>query len=387
MTETREFRYLFVTERYPPMPGGMAESAGRHVRSLRADCDLDVLCMQESAGEAIALRRQRRDGGTDYRLSHPGQSGNASQRAWAEVQKTHATRPYSAVIGFGCNLPGLVATTFAAWLDRPSVVLIRGNDFDRDWFELRRTATVQAALARATVIGAVSREKVQRVQALYPGKQVIWTPNGTASTPPSLLPDEFATVAQIRDELGADGRRVIGLFGEMKYKKRIPLLLGALRDAGLMDRVALLVVGAMDHETTTLLADPSLAPMHRHIPFRNAESLHPLYAACDFIAIPSMFEGFPNVLLEGVAQGAIPIVSSAGAMGDVVTDGETGFLFPVEDRAGAADALARAVALSADKLATMKRHTTELFRDTFSIENETAILQTCMATAIEQHAI
>ena len=50
----------------------------------------------------------------------------------------------------------------------------------------------------------------------------------------------------LRQQVG-DGRVLVGLFGELKAKKRVPFWLAALRDAGLRDRVALLVVGRADY--------------------------------------------------------------------------------------------------------------------------------------------
>ena len=67
------------------------------------------------------------------------------------------------MIGFGCNLPGHVAGTFACWLQIPSLVSVRGNDFDRDWFDLRRSGLVQSALQRAGAVGAVTREKLEKI--------------------------------------------------------------------------------------------------------------------------------------------------------------------------------------------------------------------------------
>ena len=79
--------------------------------------------------------------------------GMAAQRAWLLVQQQHAVTPYTCVVGFGATFPGYVAVTFAAWLGRPSLVLVRGNDFDRDWFDPRRGSMVRESLDRAISIG------------------------------------------------------------------------------------------------------------------------------------------------------------------------------------------------------------------------------------------
>ncbi|MBN1671680.1 MAG: glycosyltransferase family 4 protein [Kiritimatiellae bacterium] len=361
---------LWLTERYPPMGGGMAVSCARQTAGLRGrGLDLDVACLAGGA-DAISLRSRDRDGGIDVALTYPDDRGTAAQRVWRLVRERHAVAPYAFVVGFGCNFPGCLAVTYAAWLGRPSLVLVRGNDFDRDWFDRRAAGFVREALSRAAVIGAVAPDTADRIRALFPDRDVRWIPNAVNVGDLALLPDDRRIRDEIVSELGVNGRRIVGMFGELKYKKRAPLWLGALRDTGKADRVSLLIVGRMDEETRQILADPALAPLHRHVSFREQESLTGYYAACDYIALPSLFEGMPNVLLEAMAAGVVPITSDAGAMKNVITDGETGFMFPAENRAAAAAATARALALSDPDLAAMRERVRQQVADTFPPERE-----------------
>ena len=143
-----------------------------------------------------------------------------------------------------------------------------------------------------------------------------------------------------------------------------------MRDQGLMERIRLLVVGTLDAPTAAILDDPAIAPRSLRIPFCPPGELAGLYAASDYVAIPSMFEGMPNVLLEAMACGVVPIVSDAGAMREVVTDGETGFVFASEVRATAGAATERAVALTAEELARMSKRVSEFVTSEFSIDRE-----------------
>lgn len=367
-------RLLWITERYPPDTGGMAVSCARQAAGLRQrEMDVDLVVLAEG-GKPGKIKEIPRDRGSDFflfRESHPGLS---AQVAWRLVQELQAKRPYSWVVGFGANLPGFVAVTFAAWLDLPSLVMVRGNDLDRDWFEPHGGRWVREALARASVVGTVSAEKTRLVRSLFPGKDVRWTPNGVDVSRWELLPADRKLQEETRGELAKDGRRVMGLFGEMKFKKRVPLWLAALREAGLVDRVSLLVVGRLDEETRQIIEDPSLAPPHRHLNFCAREQLPGLYAACDFMVLPSLFDGLPNVLLEAMACGVVPIASTAGAMAQVVEDGKSGFLFPPEDQAAAGKATARAVALSPAKLARMSSAARNRVARHFSIDAELDIL-------------
>jgi glycosyltransferase involved in cell wall biosynthesis len=232
---------------------------------------------------------------------------------------------------------------------------------------------VREAFARATSIGAVTVEKVERIRALFPAARVEWTPNSVDVSRWDLLESDRVRRDEIRGLLRVeDGARVIGLFGELKAKKRIPFWLEAVRDAGLLDRVRLLVVGTLDAATAAILDDPAIAPRSVRIPFCAPDELAGLYAAADYVAIPSMFEGMPNVLLEAMACGVVPIVSDAGAMREVITDGENGFVFANSSRAAAGEATARALAVT--DLGEMAGRVRAFVGEAFSLERELDVL-------------
>ena len=70
---------------------------------------------------------------------------------------------------FGAGRAGFTAVTFASWLDCPSLVLVRGNDFDQDWFDPARGFWIKQAMTRATLVGVVAPDLSKRIQALFPG--------------------------------------------------------------------------------------------------------------------------------------------------------------------------------------------------------------------------
>ncbi|MGJ5820011.1 glycosyltransferase [Paludibaculum fermentans] len=365
-------RLLWVTEHYPPVKGGMAVSCARIVRGLRRHGIVVDLLALGGAREPVEVRPT--DGGADMRVRRDRSPEVAPNLAWSLVRERHLAEPYSAIVGFGASKAGFVATTFGAWLGVPGIVMVRGNDLDRDWFLPRRGGWVREALSRAAAIGTVSTEKAERIERLYPGKTVMWTPNGVDSKRWELLAADERRRDEVRSLLDAGRRRVCGLFGELKYKKRIPFWLEAVRDAGLLSRISLLVAGQLDEDTTRILDDPAIAPRSLRLPFLPQAELPALYAACDFVAIPSAFEGMPNVLLEAAACGAVPLVSDAGAMRDVVEDGVTGFVFRAENRDAAGAATRRALALTDEELAGMSAAVRARIQARFSPELEIDII-------------
>jgi glycosyltransferase involved in cell wall biosynthesis len=56
-----------------------------------------------------------------------------------------------------------------------------------------------------------------------------------------------------------------------------------------------------------------------------------MYASADVFLYPSIYEGFGRVMVEAGASG-LPVVATATAgAADILRDGETGLLAPVED--------------------------------------------------------
>lgn len=71
--------------------------------------------------------------------------------------------------------------------------------------------------------------------------------------------------------------------------------------------------------------------------------LHGLIAAADVLVVPSLYEPFGLVALEGAALGAPLVVARTGGLAEFVEDGETGRVFEPGDATGLADAVTAAI--------------------------------------------
>jgi glycosyltransferase involved in cell wall biosynthesis len=89
-----------------------------------------------------------------------------------------------------------------------------------------------------------------------------------------------------------------------------------------------------------------------------------LYPAFDIVALASDREGLPNVLLEAGAAGCAMVATAAGGAVEIVIDGMTGLLVPVNDVDALAGALGRLVAdpdLRVSLGMAARRHVAEAF--------------------------
>jgi glycosyltransferase involved in cell wall biosynthesis len=142
---------------------------------------------------------------------------------------------------------------------------------------------------------------------------------------------------------------VVGIFGELKPKKGLELLLAQLD----FSRFALEIVGELRPDAEKLLHGfLCLHPQSaiRHLPWvGDRAALGARYGAVDIVCIPSLHEGMSNVMLEAMASGALCVCSKVGGAPDVIAHGENGLLFdPFPDGAELARALDEAAAMLAD---------------------------------------
>lgn len=357
----------------------MAQSCDRIVRALRRrGMAIDVAHM---ASRHARLGVETQQGGKLWRIPLEDDPEHALNLAWNALS---TSRP-AQVVAFGGLAPLLAAPVFAAWWKVPLIVLLRGNDFDAAMFSLRRGWVLREALARAARVCVVSRDAQRKVAALYPEQRVHYIPNGIDADDFRLHDFDREKARRWREREVAAGRRVIGLFGHLKQKKGGTLLLEAIRRAGVPNRFRLLVVGDVDEAMSAALAAVAdIAPCTK-LPFIDRYELLPWYAACDAVAVPSHYDGMPNVALEAAAVGVPLLAATAGGLADLLPDAA----YPLRFAPGDIDRCTEAVAhLATLEDAALLRLGTELrervLRDFHHID-ETARYAELLRETAQEH--
>jgi glycosyltransferase involved in cell wall biosynthesis len=290
----------------------MAVSCDRVVHALRRrGVWIDLVHLRTRAEPSVALRENGRDRVVPVRPDAP----HALASFFSAIEKN-----FSHVVAFGGTLPFVAAPAYAAWLGVPLVTLLRGNDFDTGVFWPERRPALEDAIRRAARVGCVTEDQRRRVQRLFPEAAAAWTPNGIDLETWRALPSDRRRAAAWRDANG-QGRKRLGLFGELKAKKGVETLLEAIARADAASKLHLVVAGTLppDFPLPAGLTASVLPSMPR-------TDLIPYMLACDAVALPSLYEGFPNVLLEAAALGVPFVASEAGGAG-VLRDGVHGVLF------------------------------------------------------------
>ena len=356
----RDVRPLWLTETYPPSRGGMAESCDRIVRSLRAagvTVDLGHLVRRPGA----TARFEQQDGGRYWAWPIEDDPAHALNLAWNELER-EAGHPSTLthVVAFGGYLPLLAGPIFAAWLGAPLVTLVRGNDFDANLFTPRRRDVLADALQRSALVCAVAQDKVDRIAALNPGRRVVRVPNGIDLDRFVALPSDHARAEQWRAAHAPAGRRVLGLFGQLKRKKGGAFFLDALGRSGRAQDVHVLLSGWIDPDMEAWLAEHGEGISVTVEPFADRYELIHRFLACDAVVLPSFYDGMPNVMAEAAALGIPLIASRVGGMADWLEDERTALLFEAGDESGCGWAIERAVAWPEERLRVLGAAAREL---------------------------
>lgn len=170
---------------------------------------------------------------------------------------------------------------------------------------------------------------------------------------PYVVDNEFFARAadgsrpQLRRSWGVPDDAPVALYVAkvVSWKRPQDLLKAAARVEGL--HVVLAGSGALRPELEMLAAQKNLTGRVHFLGFVNQSQLPPIYAAADFLVLPSEYEPFGVVVNEAFASGRPAIVSNAcGVAEDLVAGRQTGFVFPVGDVSALRECL-RALAASA----------------------------------------
>ena len=164
-----------------------------------------------------------------------------------------------------------------------------------------------------------------------------------------------ARVRAVRERYAPGEHPVLLYFGRLEYEKGVQDLIAALPRIRRAHPGTRLLVAGTGTAAGQLIAAARAHRVRRSVTFTGHlpdADLAALLRAVDAVVLPSRYEPFGIVALEAAAAGAPLVASTAGGLGEVVVDGETGLSFAPGDVAGLAGAVG--VVLS-DRAAATRR--------------------------------
>ncbi|MCH1926460.1 glycosyltransferase [Shewanella sp. C32] len=362
---TAKLRLLWLTQHYPPAAGGMALSCDRIVRHLRAQgVHITLYHLKHASPHKTTFYSDEL--GCDYRVGLADNPAHGLNLLWHEI----AEQTFDAVVGYGFPWALHGARIFAAWKQLPLLTCIRGNDFDVNILDARRSANLLDILSASRLVLTVSQDKATRIKALLPAVNVANMGNGIDLSQWQPLPFDQQQASSWREQRQLNSAtKVIGLIGHLKDKKGCAFFISTLQRLRLLERdVHLLLVGDIDNATAQLL--DSLPPQSwSHEPVLDRYQLPARYLACDLIAIPSFYDGTPNVLLEAAALGIAVLGARCGGMADILTP-DNGWLFTPNDSDSLSQALTHWQASSPTEVSLKASRLQQLIFEQYQAEHE-----------------
>ena len=152
--------------------------------------------------------------------------------------------------------------------------------------------------------------------------------------PPGVNPDEWICPVSRDHRTGAVKLLFVGANLARKGGDLLLETFGRLRDAGLPVELHLVT-------RDTVAPAPGLFVYNDMAP--NSHELKALYHKADIFCLPTLGDCLPMVLSEAGAAGLPLIATDVGAIGEIVRDGESGFLIPVGDGPALEEAVSRLV--------------------------------------------
>lgn len=240
-----------------------------------------------------------------------------------------------------------------------------------DWSD----ATIAVSESTANYLIADKRFDPEKVKVIRNGR----TLNGFK---PSSETDD-----RLRQDLGIESRcPVIGIFGRLEPQKAheyfveaLPLILERVPDL----RVVFAGDGSLRGALTEQLKKLNLEKVVIFTGYR--DDCMELMSLCEFVVLPSLYEGMPLVPIEAAALGKPVVATRVDGTREVVVEDETGILVPAREPKALAEAVLELL-LNAEKRLQMGEKARVHAREHFSLDQQVKVTASYYEELLEARA-
>ncbi|MCV6629473.1 MAG: glycosyltransferase family 4 protein [Flavobacteriaceae bacterium] len=316
-------KIAWFTENYPPHQGGMARSCYRIVYGLRKHFTVDIIHFSNKHQTFV---EENELGGTYLGVPLDADASHTLNRLWAYLETHIPLDTYDWMVSFGGYWCLKSVPLFAQWTTTPLLLCIRGNDFDHNIFSSRKIDLLYA-IDSAKAIACVTQEKQNRIARMTTASKVYFTANAIDLEFWNPLEVDYTLAETYKDSLPRN-KHIIGLIGFIKIKKGVGFFVQSLEKSSIRNSYHLHIVGELSPEIVEYLLRKDIS--YSVVKPESHSSLMAHYIACDAIAIPSIYDGMPNVMLEAAALQKPILGALVGGLADVL-DADNAYVFRALD--------------------------------------------------------
>ncbi|WP_299838625.1 glycosyltransferase [uncultured Tenacibaculum sp.] len=311
---------LLITKNYPPSKGGMSVSCDRLVRNFRSNgVTVHIIHFTNRRKKFITTSMVN---GTYTAIPIKNSEEFTLSLTSEFIIQLPFLNEITHIAAFGGNLPINLAPILAKWTSKKLITFIRGNDFDEGIFSKRRNNLLYA-LENSDYIFSVTNEKSIKIDKLVKHNNSYFTPNGINTSLWETSTSHTNKIKELKDSF--IGKTPIAIIGQLKEKKGILNFTETFSKFPFKEEYVICMIGDVNSETQQLLSN--LNVNIKFYPFANQNELLLFYHAVEIVAIPSFYDGMPNVLLEAGATKNLILGANIGGIKDVISDNFDGFLY------------------------------------------------------------
>lgn len=325
-------RVLIVNSEYPPVGGGAGNASAYIAREFVA------------MGQEVAVVTSR-FGNLPIHEENEGIRVYRCLSFRKEVDRSTPLEQLSFMVGSMTDglrfirnwKPGVIIAFFgvpsgpAGLLSRqifriPYIVSLRGGDvpgfrpYDFRFVHRMMSPLIRTVWNHAEAVVANSEGLKEIANEFSPGMEIDVIPNGVDL-------DDF----QPGDNY--DDPPHLLFAGRVVYQKGLDILIEAL--SNLMDKNWTLSIVGDGPQVATLnemIRSHGINDRVHFLGWKGQKELHKIFQQANIFVFPSRHEGMPNAVLEAMASGLPVIASRIAGNEELVVHGDTGYLFPLEDR-------------------------------------------------------